>query len=210
MGATDEQGGDEHDDEHPVHTVQLDDFRISRYPVTQEEWIGLMGNQPSYFQGQDNLPVERISWMEARQFIAKLNSLVFGGYRLPTEAEWEYAARGGRLSKGFKYSGGNEVDEVGWIHRNSDRSTHPVGLKKPNELGLYDMSGNVMEWCQDWFSHYPIHPRLNPSGPKSGQWRVMRGGCFCMHQENARVSARSMEEPDSASDLIGFRLVFQR
>jgi len=211
MGATDEQGGDEAFDEHPIHTVQLDDFRIGRYPVTQEEWKALMGDEPAHFHGQANLPVESISWVEARQFIDKLNSLVFGGYRLPTESEWEYAARGGRLSKGYKYSGGNVVDEVGWIHRNSDRSTHPVGLKKPNELGLYDMSGNVMEWCQDyWSGYYPIHRRTNPCGPKSGDWRVARGGCFCLHQEDARVSARSVDEPDSKQYHTGFRLAFQR
>lgn len=209
MGATREQGNEACDDEKPVHSVKVDTFRISKYTVTQGEWMVLMGHNPSHFRGDSSLPVENVSWEDAEFFIAHLNSMTSGGYRLPTEAEWEYAARGGRLTRGFRYSGSNNPGEVAWTSRNSEGRTHPVGKLKPNELGLYDMSGNVCEWCMDWHGEYGSSPLINPRGPSSGESRVLRGGVWYFSPGSARVSYRSGGPPDSRDKGDGFRLAFQ-
>jgi len=195
-------------DEKPVHSVTVSDFYIGKYEVTQKQWVEIMGSNPSYFKG-DNRPVENVSWNDVQEFIRKLNEKTGGNFRLPTEAEWEYAARGGNKSRGYKYSGSNNVGEVAWYWNNSGKKTHPVGTKKPNELGIYDMSGNVWEWCADWYdkNYYQNSPRNNPKGPASGSSRVLRGGSW-VHDENyLRCSDRYYFTPNFRSYIIGFRLV---
>jgi formylglycine-generating enzyme required for sulfatase activity len=164
-----------------------------------------MGSNSSRFKGND-LPVENISWNDVQVFIKKLNALTGKNYRLPTEAEWEFAARGGKESKGYKYSGSNNIDEVAWYRTNSDNTTHPVGTKKPNELGIYDMSGNVWEWCNDWYSDYSEASQINPTGPTSGTWRIIRGGVMNMAAQYSRITYRAGVPPNSIGGF-GFRLV---
>lgn len=206
MGATEEQGGDASDREKPAHQVTLGSYAIGKYPVTQALWKAVMGNNPSYFKG-DDLPVEKVSWDDCREFIKRLNKLTGKTFRLPTEAEWEYAARGGQKSKGYKYSGSNNIDEVAWYGANSGSKTHPVGQKKPNELGLYDMSGNVWEWCHDWFGDYPSVPQTNPTGPTGGSGRVCRGGSWNGFARFSRVSIRFRYLPVNRFIYLGLRLV---
>jgi formylglycine-generating enzyme required for sulfatase activity len=177
MGCTSEQGSDCYDDEKPAHQVTLSGFYIGKYEVTQKQWRDVMGSDPPelFFKGCDDCPVEDVSWNDVQEFIAKLNSKTGKTYRLPTEAEWEYAARGGNKSNGFKYSGSNNIDDVAWYDGNSGSKTHPVGQKKANELGIYDMSGNVLEWCIDWYKGYPGSTDVDDyTGPD----HVIRGGCW--------------------------------
>ena len=207
MGATSEQGSDAYDDEIPTHSVTLSPYYIGKYEVTQTQWKSVMGNNPSHWNG-DNLPVESVSWNDVQEFISKLNAATGKKYRLPTEAEWEYAARGGRKSQGYKYSGSNDISSVAWCDEgNSGDKTHPVGQKQPNELGLYDMSGNVWEWCADWYGSYSSSSQTNPTGPSSGSSRVLRGGSWYSDARNCRVSYRHCSNPGSWSSSIGFRLV---
>ncbi|MBQ2346463.1 MAG: SUMF1/EgtB/PvdO family nonheme iron enzyme, partial [Kiritimatiellae bacterium] len=160
MGATTEQDGDVQDNEKPAHKVNLSDYLIGETEVTQELWVAVMGSNPTpaSFQGDPNRPVSGISWYDCQEFIAKLNELTGQSFRLPTEAEWEYAASGGNKTHGYKYAGSNDINEVAWYYSNSTYSsyygTFPVATKLPNELGLYDMSGNALEWCQDWYGSY--------------------------------------------------------
>ncbi len=195
-------------DEKPVHSVTVNSFYISKYEVTQKEWINIMGSNPSYFKG-DNLPVERVSWNDVQEFIKKLNQKTGQKYRLPTEAEWEYAARGGNKSNGYKYSGSNNKDEVAWYYNNSNSKTHEVGTKAPNELGIYDMTGNVWEWCSDWYdeNYYKNSPSNNPKGPNSGDYRVLRGGSWNYYDSYGRSVNRSRSFPNNWNDNDGFRLV---
>jgi len=158
--------------------VTVGDFYICKYEVTQELWEEVMGNNPSEFTEGENLPVENVSWDDAQEFIRKLNSITGKKYRLPTEAEWEFAARGGNNSKGYKYSGSDDINQVAWYDDNSGNRTYPVGQKAPNELGIYDMSGNVWEWCSDWYGDYPSGAVTNPTGPVNGSNRVFRGGSW--------------------------------
>jgi formylglycine-generating enzyme required for sulfatase activity len=200
---------DGRDWEKPVHQVTLSDFYIGKFQVTQAQWEATMGNNPSYFKG-DDLPVEKVSCNNVQEFIIKLNEKTGRKYRLPTEAEWEYAARGGQKSKGYKYSGSDNFIEVAWCYDNSYSKTHPVGQKKPNELGLYDMSGNVREWCADWYDsdYYKNSPKNNPTGPVRGiRSRVDRGGSWDSHAVYCRVSFRDYSTPDLRNNLIGFRLL---
>ena len=206
MGATSEQGSDANDREKPAHSVTLSGYYIGKYEVTQAQWKAVMGNNPSSFKG-DNLPVERVSWNEVQEFIKKLNQMTGKSYRLPTEAEWEYAARGGNNSRGNKYSGSDNVGSVAWYFQNSGSTTHPVGSKSPNELGIYDMSGNVWEWCQDWYGDYSSSSQRNPKGPASGSVRVYRGGGWSYISRNCRVSFRDCNSPGGRSLNLGFRLV---
>lgn len=197
-------------DEVPVHTVTLRDFRIGRFEVTQKQWRDVMGNDPmvNYFPGCDNCPVERVSWFSAQEYLEKISALAGKRFRLPTEAEWEYAAHGGIHSMNFKYSGSNDPDEVAWRDGNSDVMTHPVGRKKPNELGLYDMSGNVWEWCSDWYSedYYSTSPCENPPGPPEGTSRVMRGGSWFHDSSGLRVTDRDRGNPSFRFGYVGFRV----
>ncbi len=204
MGCTEEQGNCE-DYAKPAHKVSLSSFRMGKYAVTQEEWILVMGDNPSTFQGLSR-PVENISWEVAQEFIRKLNKLSGKRYRLPTEAEWEYAARGGRLSKGYRFSGSNNLDSVGWFVENSIKQTHKVGLKLPNEIGLYDMSGNVWEWCNDWYedTYYAGSPYENPQGPKRGTSHVLRGGGCLTFPNACSVSNRCrFDNPGLDSSVSG-------
>ncbi|MBR6919660.1 MAG: formylglycine-generating enzyme family protein [Bacteroidales bacterium] len=201
MGAT----GDGDILEGCVHTVTLSDYYMGETVVTQALWRAVMGSNPSYFRG-DNLPVERVSYDEiVNDFLPKLNRLTGKNFRLPTEAEWEYAARGGK-SGGTKYAGSNNIDEVAWYSGNSGKQTHPVKSKQPNTLGLYDMSGNVYEWCSDWFDVYGSASQMNPKGPYFGSSRVWRGGCWCSNAWSCRVSRRNANNPDSRYNTNGFRL----
>ena len=203
MGATSEQGSDAYSDESPAHSVTVSDFYIGKYEVTQAQWRAVMGSNPSKFKG-DNLPVEQVSWNDIQKFITKLNTMTGKTFRLPTEAEWEYAARGGNQSKGYKYSGSNTLDNVAWYY-NSGGKTHPVGQKQPNELGLYDMSGNVWEWCQDWYGSYSSSSQTNPTGPSSGSYRVLRGGDWGMIFWR-NIYSRTYARPDKGRSYNGFRL----
>lgn len=206
MGATEEQGSDAADNEKPVHQVTLSDYYIGKYEVTQEEWQAVMGNNPSHFNDSGKLPVECVNCRDCQLFIQKLNSLTGQNFRLPTEAEWEYAARGGNKSKGYKYAGSNKIKDVAWYDGNSRKKTHDVGGKQPNELGLYDMSGNVWEWCSDRSGSYSSFPQTNPTGAPSGDSRVIRGGYWgCLAMAN-RVSKRYNEPPSYKLFSVGLRL----
>ena len=206
MGATSEMQNP-WDDEKPVREVILtNDYYIGKYEVTQSLWQAVMGTNPSYFKG-DNLPVEQVSWDNCLEFISKLNSLTGRMFRLPTEAEWEYAARGGRKSRGYQYSGSFNISDVAWYNGNSGNKIHPVGMKQANELGVYDMSGNVCEWCQDWYGSYVSSSQTNPLGANSGSFRVCRGGSWYFDTGNCRSSFRSRGNPDTRSRYLGFRLV---
>ena len=205
MGATPEQKGDASSRESPVHEVKLSDFSIGEMQVTQELWEAVMGSNPSWFNG-NKLPVDWVSWNDCQEFIRKLNEKTKRNFRLPTEAEWEYSARGGKKSQGYKYAGSNNLDEVAWYLENSGIKTQEVGLKKPNELGLYDMSGNVWEWCNDWYDDYSSSSQNNPQGPSSGSFRVYRGGSWSNDARYCRVSYRNYSTPDFRSSYLGFRL----
>ena len=206
MGATSEQGSDAYDLEKPVHSVTLSDYYIGQTEVTQELWQAVMGSNPSYFTGDNQRPVESVSWDDCQEFIEKLNRLTGKNFRLPTEAEWEYAARGGSKSRGYKYSGNNNPDAVAWYDANSGNKTHPVAQKQSNELGLYDMSGNVYEWCQDWYGDYSSNSQTNPIGASNGGFRVLRGGSYFMDRSGVRVSFRSRYMPDCGHFNDGVRL----
>uniref|UniRef100_UPI003743D56B formylglycine-generating enzyme family protein n=5 Tax=Odoribacter laneus TaxID=626933 RepID=UPI003743D56B len=206
MGGTPEQGSDANDWEKPVHEVTLSDYYMGKYEVRQSEWEAVMGNNPSGFKGAD-LPVEQVSWEDCHEFIGRLNALTGLSFKLPTEAQWEYAARGGRLSKGYKYSGSNNIGEVGWYKSNFRNYRHPVGEKQPNELGLYDMSGNVWEWCEDWYGDYSSDSQSDPIGAVSGSFRVYRGGSRISEARLCRVSYRLYNAPNRRNSILGFRLV---
>ena len=205
MGATAEQGSDAFGDEKPAHSVTLSSYYIGKTEVTQELWQAVMGNNPSYKKGA-KLPVEQVSWDDCQKFIGKLNQKTGKNFRLPTEAEWEYAARGGNRSRGYKYSGSNNIDDVAWFFDNSGSTTHEVATKRANELGLYDMSGNVWEWCSDWYDSYSSSAQTNPTGPSSGSPRVFRGSCWGSDAGYCRVAYRGDDSPDFRYYSLGLRL----
>ena len=207
MGATDEQGSDAYDSEKPAHEVTLSTFSIGETEVTQALWQAVMGSNPSYFKDNPQNPVEKVSWDDCQEFIKKLNSLTGKSFRLPTEAEWEYAARGGSKSRKTKYSGGSDIGSVAWYDGNSGNKTHPVKGKSPNELGLYDMSGNVWEWCEDYYDSkfYTSSPKSNPKGSSTGSNRVFRGGSWYDYARDCRVSDRAFS-PDNRGIILGLRL----
>ncbi|MBR5324304.1 MAG: SUMF1/EgtB/PvdO family nonheme iron enzyme [Muribaculaceae bacterium] len=217
-------------DERPTHSVTLSSYYIGKYEVTQQLWEYVMsysgtaadgttmttyssdvwlGTNPSSSYGLGNYyPAYRVSYDDiVNIFLPRLNKITGGDYRLPTEAEWEYAARGGNKSKGYKYSGSNTVGDVAWYYDNSDSKSHPVGTKQANELDIYDMSGNVWEWCNDWYgsSYYSSSPQTNPTGPSTGSARVTRGGNWYYYAVSCRVSNRSNSSPDYRG-YVGFRL----
>lgn len=206
MGATSEQGNDISINEKPIHSVTLSDYHIGQTQVTQELWQAVMGSNPSEFKGDSQCPVENVSWNDCMEFIAKLNRLTGKNFRLPTEAEWEYAARGGSKSRGYKYSGNNNPDLVAWYDGNSINKTHPVAQKQANELGLYDMSGNVWEWCSDWYGEYINEVQTNPTGPITGTDYVQRGGSWENGSIGVRVSRRSPGTPALRGCYYGLRL----
>ncbi|MCR4681218.1 MAG: formylglycine-generating enzyme family protein [Bacteroidales bacterium] len=222
MGCTTEQNQDCQVDEKPTHAIQLSDYYISKYEVTQKLWREVMGNNTSKVLG-DSLPVTGISWYEARDFTIKLSKMTGQKYRLPTEAEWEYAARGGNQSRHYKFSGSDDIAEVAWFKKNSDNNLHPVGLLKPNELGLYDMSGNVYEWCLDTYTLYENATEtfsfigdgqvatkaiVNPIvDDLSSDVKVCRGGCITSFSDVCRVSARSKYTKIQQPTNVGLRLV---
>ena len=210
MGATSEQGGDPFGFAEPVHSVTLSGYYIGETEVTQELWEAVMGSNPSFFTGNNQRPVESVSWNDCQEFIKELNRLTGKKFRLPTEAEWEYAARGGKYSKDYvyKYSGSNDADEVAWYYDNSGDETHPVKTKKANKLGLYDMSGNVWELCNDWYNknYYRNSPQTNPTGPSEGEDRVARGGNCSLNVRNVRVSDRCGFPPTDRCSTLGLRL----
>lgn len=205
MGATSEMK-DPYDDEKPVHQVTLtNDYYMGKYEVTQALWQVVMGKNPSYFKG-DNLPVNYVRWKDCQRFISKLNSMTGRKFRLPTEAEWEYAARGGKKSRGYQYSGSSNISDVAWYDGNSGDKTHPVGTKQANELGIYDMTGNVLEWCQDWYGSYYSSSQTNPTGATSGSRHVNRGGSWHSNVRRSSSSCRyGVIYVDRDLDL-GFRL----
>ena len=213
MGATAEQGSDGNEREKPVHQVTLETYFIGQTEVTQALWVSVMGSNPSHFVGEHK-PVENVSWEDCQQFISALNTLTGRNFRLPSEAEWEFAARGGNESLGYKYAGGNNINNVAWYSGNDSwqtrgtgaYGTHAVATRMPNELMLFDMSGNVHEWCQDWFGNYSSESQTNPSGPTVGTSRVYRGGSWYFDEWFCRVSFRNGVSPDYHSYGIGLRL----
>ncbi len=220
MGATEEQGDDAYDSEKPVHSVTLSDYYIGKFEVTQGLWEKVMGTtiheqlikadySSTYGVGSD-YPMYYVNWEEAQEFCTRLGQLTGKNYALPTEAQWEYAARGGVKSRGYKYSGSNTIGNVAWYRDNSSSSTHPVATKQPNELGLYDMSGNVWEWCSDWYDwygYYSSESQSNPTGPSTGSRRVLRGGSWNTDARTCRVSNRISYGPSSRYITYGFRVV---
>ena len=207
MGATPEQGSEVRDNEKPVHQVTLSDYIIGQTEVTQELWLAVMGENPSHHTGDLKRPVEQVSWEDCQRFITQLNQLTGKTFRLPTEAEWEYAARGGNKSEGYMFAGSNVMDLVAWYNANSGNTTHPVATKAPNELGLYDMTGNVWEWCYDWYKRYTEEPQVNPTGPATGNNRVLRGGCWNGGGNYNRISYRDNFTPTGSNSSGGLRLV---
>lgn len=205
MGATSEQTG-AYSDESPTHLVTLSDYYIGETEVTQELWQAVMGSNPSYFTGNLQRPVEEVSWNDCQTFITKLNALTGETFSLPTEAEWEYAARGGNKAQGYLYSGSNTIGDVAWYTSNSSSTTHPVKTKQANELGIYDMSGNVWEWCADWYGSYSSSAQTDPVGPSSGSNRVLRGGSWYRNATSCRVAYRSYNTPTYVHNYYGLRL----
>ncbi|MCC5945722.1 MAG: SUMF1/EgtB/PvdO family nonheme iron enzyme [Bernardetiaceae bacterium] len=225
MGCTPEQSSDCNDREEPAHKVTVSDYYIAETEVTQKLWQAVMGSDPAelYNKGCDDCPVENVSWNDCKAFIENLNGLTGKTFRLPTEAEWEFAARGGNKSKGYKYAGSDNIDKVAWYWKNSgdkllsgewdwnkakvnNCNTKPVAQKKPNELGIYDMSGNVWEWCQDLYGSYTSDSKRNPTGAGSGSNRVNRGGGWISNSMPTRVSNRSYLTPTDRDYHLGFRL----
>ena len=206
MGCTSEQS-ECYSGESPYHRVTISsDYYIGKYEVTQELWQAVMGNNPSSFKGFDK-PVENVSWNDCVEFCEELSRMTGKRFRLPTEAEWEFAARGGKKSTGAKYSGSSSVANVAWYDGSSGGQTHPVGKLRPNELGIYDMSGNVWEWCSDWYGSYGSSSQTDPYGASSGQSRVLRGGSWFSGARYCRVSNRDGITPSGRDDYYGFRVV---
>lgn len=209
MGATSEQSSDAYSDEKPTHRVNLSGYSIGQTEVTQALWNAVMGTNPSNFPGDLNRPVERVSWNECQAFITKLNTITGKTFRLPTEAEWEFAARGGTKTQTNKYAGSNTISEVAWYDANYNNpyyGTKTVAIKERNELGLYDMSGNVGEWCQDWYGSYSSSSQTNPKGPSNGSARVIRGGGWNSFARDCRVSFRDSRGVTETNYAVGLRL----
>jgi len=195
--------------EAPVHKVKVNSFRIGKYPVTWEQWTEIMGKKRNQRRCYGEYPVERVNWYECQDFIKKLNQITGESFRLPTEAEWEFAAKGGKKSKNYEYSGSNDIKEVAWYRGSRRRNTSTVGKLAPNELGIFDMSGGVWEWCSDWseLDYYKDSPMNNPKGPDLGKEKSIRGGSWREILRNNRISVRGYYDPSKSSDDIGFRLV---
>lgn len=193
-------------DEKPQHWVTLNDYYIGETQVTQALWQAVMGTNPSYLK-ENNCPVGKVSWDDCQEFLKKLNRMLGLQFSLPTEAQWEFAAKGGKKSQHFKYSGGNRAGGVSWYINNSDDKPHPVKGKHPNELGLYDMSGNVWEWCEDWYGKYKKYDQNTPKGAFHGSYRVLRGGCWYSESKYCRTTYRDKGNPTTCDISVGFRIV---
>ncbi len=209
MGLPDSSDVEGGEIEKPQHKVNVKSFYILKTHVTQALWFSIMDSNPSIHKDCYTCPVENVSWYDAQKFISKLNKFKKGHYRLPTEAECEYAAGGGNKSHGYNYSGSNNENEVCWFQDNSNAGSHPVGNKKSNELGLFDMSGNCWEWCSDWFEmyYYKNSPSDNPQGPANGGMKVLRGGSFLSLDEGCMVISRGQLKPEYKNKYTGFRIV---
>jgi formylglycine-generating enzyme required for sulfatase activity len=209
MGCIPERDGTcSRSDSKPPHSITVSSFYIGKYSVTQAQWVAVMGSNPSANRNDNQQPVEMVSWDNAQEFITRLNSLTGKNYRLPTEAEWEYAARGGNKGNGYMYSGSNDLNEVGWYNINSSNQPHPVGQKKPNELGIYDMSGNVWDWCLDGYisNYYTTSPNTDPVASVSNKMYVFRGGQWGWLEEGCRVVFRNYSASNTQHPGIGFRV----
>ncbi len=195
-------------DEQPPHKVTVSDFYLCKYEVTLKEWKQIMGTNPSYDEECENCPVDGVSWQDVQLFIKKINEKSDIQFRIPTEAEWEFAARGGNKSNGYRFSGSNNASDVAWFGLKKDQKTHQTGLKQPNELGLYDMSGNVWEWCSDFygFDYFANSPEKDPSGPISGKDKILRGGSWYNQSFDCRVTTRYRFYPSFRTNANGFRL----
>lgn len=205
LGATQGQNSEAYYDEYPAHQVTLSDYYIGQFEVEQILWYHVTNGLPLGNEDQE-CPVVNVSWEDCQDFINTLNELTGFNFRLPTEAEWEFAARGGNLSQHYKYAGSNDYDEVAWCEENSNDWLHRVGEKKANELGIYDMSGNAWEWCYDWWDMYGSDAVVNPTGPESGTERVCRGGCMDGHARFCRIGYRMSYPPQTRRMELGFRL----
>lgn len=207
MGGTPEQHKEQISTDLPAHTVALDVFYMGTTEVTQDLWQAVM---PEWYVDNElhllNHPVTGVSWHDCQEFIRRLDSITGLPFRLPTESEWEFAARGGNQSKGYRFAGSNKIDDVSWSLSNAGLRKHSVGIKGANELGLYDMTGNVSEWCSDWYGRYYLGTEPNPEGEKEGEWKVVRGGSFDKCTENSHLSHREYYEPYLAMNHCGFRL----
>lgn len=219
-GGTFLMGGNRDQDTRPKHEVTLSPFAMGKYQVTQAQWREVaalpkieidLNPDPSHFKG-DTLPVERVNWFECVEFCRRLSAHTGENYRLPTEAEWEYACRAGSTKRYCFGRSARQLGDYAWYHKNSDGHTHPVGEKKANAFGLYDMHGNVWEWCHDWYdeNYYQQSPRENPQGPESGTYRVLRGGSWSNDQMNARAVYRYYAAPGNRDSHFGFRLCVSR
>lgn len=213
MGATSEQGSTVDADESPTHKVTLSDYYIGETEVTQALWCAVTGEEPKADGGWTNkcgrgndYPAYQVSYDEVVIFIRELGRLTNCDFRLPTEAEWEYAARGGSRAEGATFAGSDYLKKVGWCKSNSDMTSHPVKSREPNALGLYDMSGNVYEWCNDWYGGYSADEQKDPKGDSEGTDRVIRGGCWREQDVYCRVSNRGSARPSIRNDVVGFRL----
>ena len=221
MGCGIDQGRNCEEDEKPVHQVTLNDFYLAKSEVTQKLWLDIMGINPSNFATCDNCPVENVSWLDVQEFLKKLNQMTGKTYCLPSEAQWEYAARGGVLAGSTtlpsavtanRYAGSDNIDEVSWYFKGKEGmedkngKTHQTGQKKPNELGFYDMSGNVWEWCNDWYGGYTSKKEINPQGSSIGSYKVFRGGSWNNTADFCRVFFRHYLKPNSRYYNLGFRL----
>ena len=205
MGSKEGDSGAE-SDEFPEHKVTVSSFMLAETEVTQELWMAVMGNNPSGYNDDALLPVESVTWVDCQNFIAKLNELTGASFRMPTEAEWEYAARGGRYSRGYVYSGSDTLANVGWYKENAGERPHRVKQLRPNELGLYDMSGNIWEWCSDWHAGYEAAEQIDPQGPQEGRTRVVRGGSWLVDAAICRPADRSSGAPRGGGCIVGLRL----
>lgn len=207
MGATDDQYDRDIYTDKPAHLVFLSPYYIATTEVTNALWHSIMPERDTIGpKGYPTNPINYISWNECQEFVRRLDSITGMPFRLPTEAEWEYAARGGADSRHYRYAGGNEADSVGWTYSSSGNWTHPVARKQPNELGLFDMTGNVSEWCQDRFGAYQLSTTPDPCGPDTGSYRVVRGGSYDECNANSHISVRRWYKPETAAGYIGFRV----
>lgn len=212
MGSNDARGVDKrYESTRPEHTVGVGGCYMGRYEVTQGQWRAVMGENPSHFTGNDSLPVEQVTWADAQRFVTLLSQLTGFLFRLPTEAEWEYAARGGNRADGQPYAGcdRNHLPEYAWFCVNSEGHTHPVGRLRPNVLGLYDMGGNVAEWCSDWMAPYMEAAQKDPRGPKEGDSRVLRGGHYNSTSPGCAVFDRGWYVPTGKTEYYGLRVAME-